>query len=97
MGSKPKVVGFLVDKEIQYLTDAIAEPERPFVAILGGAKVSDKIPVIRNLLGICDRVLIGGAMAYTFCWPRAARSATAWSSPTRSIWPRIYWPPAARS
>ncbi|MEZ6116082.1 MAG: phosphoglycerate kinase [Pirellulaceae bacterium] len=66
MGSKPKVVGFLVAKEIQYLTDVIATPERPFVAILGGAKVSDKINVIKNLLGICDKVLIGGAMAYTF-------------------------------
>jgi len=66
MGSKPKVVGFLVAKEIQYLTDAIADPKRPFVAILGGAKVSDKIMVIQNLLGICDKVLIGGAMAYTF-------------------------------
>lgn len=66
MEGKPKVVGFLVAKEIQYLTDAIANPERPFVAILGGAKVSDKINVINNLLGICDKVLIGGAMAYTF-------------------------------
>jgi phosphoglycerate kinase len=66
MGDKPKVVGFLVAKEVQYLSDAIANPQRPFVAILGGAKVSDKIQVIRNLLGICDRVLIGGAMAYTF-------------------------------
>ena len=66
MAAKPKVVGFLVAKEIQYLTDVIASPERPFVAILGGAKVSDKINVIRNLLGICDKVLIGGAMAYTF-------------------------------
>lgn len=66
MGNKPKVSGFLVAKEIQYLSDAIAHPQRPFVAILGGAKVSDKIPVIKNLLGICDKVLIGGAMAYTF-------------------------------
>jgi phosphoglycerate kinase len=63
---KPAVCGFLVEKEIKYLTETIAEPKRPFVAILGGAKVSDKITVIDNLLDICDKVLIGGAMAYTF-------------------------------
>jgi phosphoglycerate kinase len=63
---KPAVSGFLVEKEIAYLSDAIAKPKRPFVAILGGKKVSDKIAVIENLLSICDHVLIGGAMAYTF-------------------------------
>ncbi|REJ87367.1 MAG: phosphoglycerate kinase [Planctomycetota bacterium] len=66
MGDKPKVVGFLVEKEIQYLSGVISKPERPFVAIIGGAKVSSKIDVIRKLLGLCDHVLIGGAMAYTF-------------------------------
>ncbi len=66
MAGKPRVVGFLVEKEIKFLNEAIESPARPFVAILGGAKVSDKIQVIKNLLGICDKVLIGGAMAYTF-------------------------------
>jgi phosphoglycerate kinase len=58
--------GFLMQKEIRYLRDAIQRPERPFVAILGGAKVSDKIGVIRNLMTKVDSLLIGGAMAYTF-------------------------------
>jgi len=66
MVGKPRVVGHLVGKEIAYLSDAISDPARPFVAILGGAKVSDKIKVISNLLGICDTIIIGGAMAYTF-------------------------------
>lgn len=62
----PAVAGFLMEKEIQYLGQAITEPARPFVAILGGAKISDKIGVIRNLLGKADSILIGGAMANTF-------------------------------
>ena len=62
----PAAGGFLMEKEIEYLGNAIAEPKRPFVAILGGAKVSDKIGVIRNLLDKADTVLIGGGMANTF-------------------------------
>ncbi len=62
----PAVAGFLMEKEIQYLGQAIADPQRPFVAILGGAKISDKIGVIRNLLKAADQVLIGGGMANTF-------------------------------
>ena len=62
----PGVAGFLLEKEIQYLGQAVAEPKHPFVAILGGAKISDKIGVIRNLLGKADAVLIGGGMANTF-------------------------------
>lgn len=59
-------VGFLIQKEIDFIGGAVDHPERPFVAILGGAKVSDKIGVIENLLEKADRVLIGGGMAYTF-------------------------------
>lgn len=58
--------GFLMDKEIKFIGGAVDTPERPFVAILGGAKVSDKIGVIENLLEKADKVLIGGGMAYTF-------------------------------
>ncbi len=58
--------GFLMQKELQYLGKALENPERPFVVILGGAKVSDKIAVIKNLLKSADTILIGGAMAYTF-------------------------------
>ncbi len=61
----PAVAGFLVEKEIKYLHEAVSSPKRPFVAILGGAKVSDKIKLISQLLDKVDKILIGGAMAYT--------------------------------
>ena len=66
LAGKPRVIGYLIQKELKFLGEAISDPKRPFVAILGGAKVSDKIEVIKQLLGKADTVLIGGAMAYTF-------------------------------
>jgi phosphoglycerate kinase len=83
MGNKPKVSGFLVAKEIEYLSEAIASPKRPFVAILGGAKVSDKIKVIDNLLEVCDQVLIGGAMAYTFSLAQGGKTGKSLVEPDR--------------
>lgn len=62
----PAVSGYLMKKELDYLSKVISDPERPFVAILGGAKVADKIPVIQNLLSKVDTLIIGGGMAYTF-------------------------------
>lgn len=70
---QPSVSGFLLEKEIRYLEESVNNPQRPFVAILGGAKVSDKIGVIENLLTKVDTVIIGGGMTYTFYkakgWP----------------------------
>ena len=62
----PSAAGFLVEKEIAYIGKAVNDPERPMVAILGGAKVSDKILVIENLLKVADKVIVGGGMTYTF-------------------------------
>lgn len=66
MEGKPRVIGFLLEKELKFLGETVASPVKPFVAILGGAKVSDKIGVIENLLSKVNKILIGGAMAYTF-------------------------------
>lgn len=66
MSGKPRVSGLLLSKELKYLEHAITNAQKPFVAVLGGAKVSDKLCAIKNLLGRVDTILIGGAMAYTF-------------------------------
>ena len=62
----PTVSGFLIEKEVKFLGDAVENPARPFVAIMGGAKVGDKIPVIENLMKKVDSIIIGGGMTYTF-------------------------------
>jgi phosphoglycerate kinase len=66
MKGKPRVVGLLMEKELKYLAEAINNAQHPFVAVLGGAKVSDKLAAIRNLINKVDHILVGGAMAYTF-------------------------------
>ncbi len=66
MAGKPRCIGYLVAKELKFLGEAVTDPRRPFVVVLGGAKVSDKLGAIESLLDKCDTLLIGGAMAYTF-------------------------------
>ena len=66
MDDKPKVAGLLLAKELKFLDFAISNAQHPFVAVLGGAKVSDKMEAIQHLLGKVDTLIIGGAMAYTF-------------------------------
>ncbi|EKD51480.1 MAG: hypothetical protein ACD_62C00245G0003 [uncultured bacterium] len=63
---KEKAIGRLVEKEVNFLGKLVSEPEKPYVVVLGGAKVSDKIAVIENLLNVADHIIIGGGMAYTF-------------------------------
>ncbi len=66
MAGKPRVMGFLVEKEMKYLAGAVTNPAKPFVVVLGGAKVSDKLACVENLMPKADMIIVGGAMAYTF-------------------------------
>ncbi len=79
----PCVCGFVIEKELTFLGDKTANPERPFVVILGGAKVSDKITVIDALLKKADKILIGGAMAYTFKLAQGGKVGNSLSEPDK--------------
>ncbi|MDR0340572.1 MAG: phosphoglycerate kinase [Puniceicoccales bacterium] len=79
-----KVAGFLMQKELEFLGNRTGDPERPFAVVLGGAKVSDKIGVIDALLDRCDRMLIGGAMAFTFQLARGESVGNSPAEPSRS-------------
>jgi len=79
----PCVCGYLIERELQFLGEKTSNPERPFVVILGGAKVSDKITVIDALLEKADKILIGGAMAYTFALAKGGRIGNSLSEPDK--------------
>jgi phosphoglycerate kinase len=81
---KQSAAGFLMERELRYLIEALSKPRRPFVVILGGAKVSDKIQVIENLLKSADAVLIGGAMAYTFLRARGLETGKSLVEPDKT-------------
>jgi phosphoglycerate kinase len=81
---KQSAAGFLMERELRYLIEALSNPRRPFVVILGGAKVSDKIQVIENLLKSADAVLIGGAMAYTFLKARGLETGKSLVEPDKT-------------
>ena len=83
LAGKPRTIGFLIQKELKFLGDAVSNPKRPFVAILGGVKVSDKINVIEQLLTKADTLLIGGAMAYTFFLAQGKKVGKSRSEPDK--------------
>jgi phosphoglycerate kinase len=98
---KPAVSGFLMEKELEYLGQALARPKRPFVAVMGGAKISGKIDLIEALLPRVDRILVGGAMACTFFKAMGLEVEFAGGGRPRrdggALAPRPAGPPAARS
>jgi phosphoglycerate kinase len=84
---KQSAAGLLMEKELTYLGKALENPARPFVAILGGSKISGKIDVINNLLDKVDTLVIVGGMAYTFQRALGVTTASRWSKKTGSRWP----------
>jgi phosphoglycerate kinase len=93
---KPAVAGFLMERELQYLQSALAEPERPFIAVLGGAKISGKIDAIEALLPKVDEILIGGAMACTFFLAmgfEVGESLVSIRMPRYEVWRATRFPP----
>ena len=79
-----------MEKEIRYLGNAVNNPERPFVAILGGAKVADKLNVIENLLSKVDTLIIGGGMAYTFLKAKGCEVGTSLVDDEKLDYPKVY-------
>jgi phosphoglycerate kinase len=83
MQGRPKVAGLLLAKEVRILTQLMSDPQRPFVAVLGGAKISDKIGAVRRLAEVCDRVLIGGAMANLFALAQSGKIGKSLAEPAQ--------------
>ncbi|MDR2502437.1 MAG: phosphoglycerate kinase [Oscillospiraceae bacterium] len=93
----PAVAGFLLAKELEVIGGALTSPARPFVAVLGGSKISDKMGVITNLLNVADSIIIGGGMAYTFIKATGGRIGASMLEPDRLDFARETWESAAKS